>query len=67
MAIAPVEALEGVVVEAGDIEETAMGGGVGGAEDLSVVEDDGLYGAVSEQTLVPGFWVCAASIMGDAL
>ena len=65
MAIAPVEALEGVVVEAGDIEKTAMGDGVGRAEDLSVVEDDGLYGAVSEQTLQSsGFWVCAASIMG---
>jgi len=44
MAIAPVEALEGVVVEAGDVEKTAMGYGVGRAEDLSVVEDDGLNG-----------------------
>ena len=41
VAVAPVEALEGVVVEAGDVEEAAMGGGVGVAEDLTVVEDDG--------------------------
>ena len=44
VAIAPVEALEGVVVEAGDVEVAAMGGEVGGAEDLTVVEDDGADG-----------------------
>ena len=40
-AIAPVEALEGVAVEAGEGDEALVGGAVLGAEDFTVVEDDG--------------------------
>jgi hypothetical protein len=43
VAVAPVEALESVVVESGELEQPAMGGGVGRAEDLAVVEDDGAH------------------------
>ena len=41
VAIAPVKALEGVAVEAGELEEALVRGGVLGAEDFTVVEDDG--------------------------
>lgn len=43
VAVAPVETLEGFVVEAGECEELAVSGGVGGAQDLAVVEDDGAH------------------------
>ena len=40
-AVAPVEALEGVAIDAGEGEEALVGGAVLGAEDFTVVEDDG--------------------------
>jgi len=43
VAVTPVEALEGVAIEAGAGEEAAVGGGIGGAQDLAVVEDDSLH------------------------
>jgi len=48
-AVAPVEALEGVVVEAGEGEEAAARSGLGGTEDLAVVEDDCFDGGVAGQ------------------
>ena len=47
--VAPVEALEGVVVEAGEVEKAAVGGRVRHAEDLAIVEDDGANG----QRMIP--------------
>lgn len=41
VAVAPVETLKSLAVEAGEGDEVFVGGGVRGAEDLTVVEDDG--------------------------
>ena len=44
VAVAPIEALEGGGVEAGELDEAEVRGGFLGAEDLAVVEDDGADG-----------------------
>lgn len=41
VAVAPVETLKSLAIEAGEGDEVFVGGGVRGAEDLTVVEDDG--------------------------
>ena len=43
VAVAPVVLLEGGGVEAGEAEQSAVGRGIGGAEDVAVVEDDSAH------------------------